>query len=158
MQEAPKVSDLAKLLLVTAAFVLTALAAPAAYAHHSIAQFDLAKTATLTGTVREWNWANPHTWLHVNVVKTNGAVEEWSLVGSSPNMMSRWGWNAADINVGDKVVIDIHPARDGRHVGAIQTVFTADGKVLADPAGAPGRALAGGPSKLPTKPQGEAYK
>jgi Family of unknown function (DUF6152) len=148
----------ARAVVASFAFGLAALAAPAAYAHHSFAQFELSKLTALTGTVKEWNWANPHTWLHVSVVKADGAVEEWALVGSSPNMMSRWGWNAADIKVGDKVVIDIHPARDARHVGAIQTLFTADGKVLVDPAGSPGRALASGPSKLPPKPQGEAYK
>jgi hypothetical protein len=129
-----------------------------AYAHHSFALFDFSKLTTLTGTVREWKWANPHTWLTVVVRKANGADEEWALVGSSPNMMSRWGWNAADIKVGDKVMVDIHPARDGKTIGQLQTVFLLGGKVLADPAGQSGEALAGGPTNLPTKPQGEPYK
>lgn len=130
----------------------------AAYAHHSFALFDRDKLTTLNGTVREWKWANPHTWLTVVVRKANGADEEWALVGSSPNMMSRWGWNAADIKTGDKVLVDIHPARDGRMIGQLQTVFLSGGKVLADPAGKAGEALAGGPANLPTKPQGELYK
>jgi hypothetical protein len=75
-----------------------------AYAHHSFALFDLSKITTLSGTVREWKWANPHSWLRVVVRKADGTDEEWALVGSSPNMMSRWGWNAADIKVGDKVL------------------------------------------------------
>jgi hypothetical protein len=73
-------------------------------------------------------------------------------------MMIRWGWNAADIKVGDKVMVDIHPARDGKTIGQLQTVFLPGGKVLADPAGQSGEALAGGPINLPTKPQGEPYK
>jgi len=129
-----------------------------AYAHHSFAVFDRSKLITLTGTVREWKWANPHTWLTVVVRKANGADEEWALVGSSPNMMSRWGWNAADIKVGDKVRIDVHPARDGRTIGQLQTIFLRNGKILADPGGQTGEALAGGPTNLPTKPEGVAYK
>jgi hypothetical protein len=142
------------LVAVIAAFCCSSVA----YAHHSFALFDRDKLTTLNGTVRDWKWANPHTWLTVVVRKANGTDEEWALVGSSPNMMSRWGWNAADIKAGDKVLVDIHPARDGRAIGQLQTVFLSGGKVLADPAGQAGEALAGGPANLPTKPQGELYK
>ena len=140
---------------------LVALAAAwtsAADAHHSFGKFEMAKLVTLSGTVKEWTWANPHTWLIIVVRKANGTTEQWSLVGSSPNMMSRWGWRAADIKPGDKVVVDIHPGHDTQSIGAIQTVFLTGGKVLADPAGSTGQALAGGPSQLPKKPQGQPYK
>ena len=130
----------------------------AAEAHHSFALFDRSKVVTISGTVREWKWANPHTWLTVTVRKADGTDEDWALVGSSPNMMSRWGWNAADLKVGDKVMVDIHRARDGRPIGDLYMVFLANGKVLADPAGQSGKDLAGGPPALPTKPQGEPYK
>jgi hypothetical protein len=129
-----------------------------AHAHHSFALFDRSKVTTLSGTVREWKWGNPHTWLTVVVRKANGADEEWALVGSSPNMMIRWGWNAADITVGDKVMVDIFPARDGKTIGALKTIFLPGGKVLADPAGSSGEALAGGPAAVPTKPEGVPYK
>jgi len=138
--------------------VIVSLCNPIADAHHSFALFDVSKLTALTGTVHEWTWANPHARLVVDVVKADGSVEQWDLVASSPNMMSRWGWNAADLSVGDKVSVDIHPARDGGHTGALQTIFLANGKVLADPAGQPGQALATGPKALPTKPQGEVYK
>lgn len=137
-----------------AVFCCTSLA----YAHHSFALFDRSRLTTLKGTVREWKWANPHTWLTVVVRKANGVDEEWALVGSSPNMMSRWGWNAADIKDGDKVMVDIHPARDGKPIGELHTVFLSNGKVLADPGGQTGEALAGGAANLPTKPQGELYQ
>jgi Family of unknown function (DUF6152) len=127
-------------------------------AHHSFAIFDRDKLTTLSGTVREWKWVNPHTWLTVVVRKANGTEEEWALVGSSPNMMSRWGWNAADIKVGDKLMVDIHPARDGRTIGQIQTVFLTGGKSLGDPAGQTGENLAGGANNVPTKPKGDLYK
>jgi hypothetical protein len=145
---------LRSLLLVTAAFCCSTIA----YAHHSFAIFDRDKLTTLSGTVHEWKWANPHTWLSVVVRKADGTEEEWALAGSSPNMMSRWGWNAADIKIGDKLMVDVHPARDGRPIGQIQTVFLAGGKVLADPGGQTGEKLAGGPTDLPTKPEGVLYK
>jgi hypothetical protein len=145
---------LKNLVIVIAAFCCSSIV----YAHHSFALFDRSKVTTLSGTVREWKWANPHTWLTVIIRKADGADEEWALVGSSPNMMSRWGWNAADIRVGDKVMVDIYPARDGKSIGALKTVFLAGGKVLADPAGAPGEALASGPTNLPTKPEGVPYQ
>ncbi len=129
-----------------------------AEAHHSFALFDRSKLTTLAGTVRDWKWANPHTWLMVVVGKADGTTEDWSLVGSSPNMMIRWGWNAADIKVGDKVMVDVFPARDGQHIGSLKTVFMSNGKVLADPAGQPGEALASGPGSLSPKPQGRPYQ
>lgn len=137
---------------------LAALWGPTADAHHSFAKFEMTRLITLTGTVREWTWANPHTWLKLDVRRANGATEQWALVGSSPNMMSRWGWNAADIKAGDRVAIDVHPGRSGQPIGALKTVFLSNGKVLADPAGSTGQALAGGPGRLPTRPQGQPYR
>jgi len=131
---------------------------PLAQAHHSFALFELSKLVTVTGTVREWTWGNPHTWMIVDVAKADGTTEQWALVGSSPNMMIRWGWNAADVKVGDKVTVDVHPARDGQHNGALQNLFLANGKVLMDPGGRPGKELAAGPAGAPAKPLGEVYK
>jgi hypothetical protein len=143
-----------KLACVAAAALLSTLA----NAHHSFALFDMSKMITLSGTVHEWAWANPHATLVIDVVKADGTTEQWSVGGSSPNMMIRFGWNAADINVGDKVRVDVFPARNGQHAAALHTVFLPDGKVLMDPAGQPGKALVSGPEAVPTKPQGEAYK
>jgi len=140
------------------ALCAAAVTGPAA-AHHSFAMFDMGKTVAISGTVKDWVWANPHSWLYVTVQKPNGTTEDWGFEASSPNMMIRWGWNASDINVGDKVTVDTHPARDGKHVGSVYAVFLANGKVLADPMGRQvrGRELAEGPPSLPTKPTGTPY-
>jgi hypothetical protein len=141
-----------------AILAFAAVCGQSASAHHSFAKFDMAKLTTLTGTVQEWTWANPHTWLKIVVKKANGKTEQWALVGSSPNMMSRWGWKAAYIKAGDRIVIDVFPGRDGTAIGAMRNLFLSNGKVLVDPAGSSGQALAGGPGKVPTKPQGTPYK
>lgn len=129
-----------------------------AQAHHSFALFDLGKLTTVKGTVTEWKWANPHTWLMLDVTKADGTIEKWAFVGSSPNMMSRWGWNAADVAAGIEITVDIHAARDGQRIGSLKNLFLPNGKVLTDPGGSSGRDLAAGPTNVPSEPQGEAYQ
>jgi hypothetical protein len=140
--------------------VLAAAWGPAALAHHSFAMFDMQKMIALTGTVKEFAWANPHSWIYVVATKADGTQETWALECSSPNMMTRWGWKYSDIKVGDKVTVDIHPSRDGRPVASVYAVFLSDGRVLADPMGrrVSGDDLAKGPPPLPTKPTGEPYR
>jgi hypothetical protein len=137
---------------------VTTLWSVTAQAHHSFALYDQTKLIDLSGTVQGWTWANPHCWLVLDVLKDGGKPEKWVVAGSSPNMLIRWGWNDDDIAVGDKVHVDVHPARDGRHVAQLQAVFLPNGKVLLDPAGQGGKALALGPTHVPTKPQGVPYQ
>jgi len=133
-----------------------------AMAHHSFARFDSEKLLTFRGTVKEWRWANPHSWIYLEVSKPDGTVEKWAFECSSPNMMIRWGWNLSDIKVGDKIAVDAHPARDGQHLASPQTLFLASGKVVADPMGqkhlVSGDELAEGPGPLPKVPQGVDYR
>lgn len=141
----------------------TVLCSAVANAHHSFAAFDNDRLVALSGTVQEVVWANPHVWVYLDVTKADGAVERWAIEGSSPNMLIRWGWNAGDIAVGDKVTVDARPAKDGKHLAAIQTLFLANGKAFSDPVGQrktplTGGELAEGPKGVPTKPQGEVYK
>jgi hypothetical protein len=134
-------------------------AAGPASAHHSFGRFDMQKTVAITGTVKEFVWANPHSWLYVIVPKKNGGSEEWAFECSSPNMMIRWGWHAADIKPGDRITIDTHPARDGQLLGATFAVYLPNGKVLADPMGRTVRseAFAEAPPAVPSKPTGVPY-
>jgi hypothetical protein len=129
-------------------------------AHHSFAHFDMARTVAVTGKVTKWVWANPHSWVYMDVTRADGTVQSWAFECSSPNMMIRWGWRYADIKIGDTLTIDTHPARDGSSQGSVYAVFLPDGRVLADPMGrrVSGDELAQGPPSLPTKPTGEPYR
>ena len=134
-----------------------------AAAHHSFAMFDGSKLLAIHGTVTKWVWANPHSWLYMGVARADGNVEKWSFECSSPNMMIRWGWNADDIQRGDKITVDAHPAVNGQHIASAQTLFLAAGKVLSDPMGqqtrVTGDELATGPGTIqPREPRGEEYK
>ncbi len=117
--------------------VLCGLAAAApAIAHHSFAMFDMSKTQTIQGTVSEWQWTNPHTFISLAVTGTDGKTVTWPIEGQSPNILVRQGWNAKALKVGDKISITIHPIKAGTVGGSIISVTAADGKVLGRPPGA----------------------
>jgi hypothetical protein len=98
-------------------------------AHHSGNMFDNSKTVELTGTVKEYQWTNPHIWIQVNVDK-DGKTEEWSVEGGSPNSLSRNGWRRTTFEPGAKVSIRINPMRDGSQAGNFVGAKFADGKTL----------------------------
>jgi hypothetical protein len=106
-----------------------ALALPAA-AHHSTAMFDFAKTVEVKGTIKEFQWTNPHTWTKVDVEGQGTAVVEYGLEGMSPNYLSRNGWSKRTLKTGDKVVLQVHPLKDGRPGGFMVSVKLADGTTL----------------------------
>ncbi|MFT3906356.1 MAG: DUF6152 family protein [Steroidobacteraceae bacterium] len=115
--------------------VALALGAPA-YAHHSFAAFDMAQTMTVTGTVKKFEWTNPHTWIVLMVENGQGQAEEWRFEGAPPVNMIRDGWNEDSLHAGDKVVLSYHPRKDGTHSGSFAGVSTLDGKpIVTRPAG-----------------------
>lgn len=106
------------------------VAAPAARAHHSYAMFDRARTVTLNGTVREFRWTNPHSWIQLTVPGDNGATDEWSVEMGSPFELLRVGWTAKTIKAGDKVSIQVHPVKDGSKGGGFVSGVDAEGHAL----------------------------
>jgi hypothetical protein len=92
--------------------------------------FDRSKERVLTGTIREFQWTNPHLWIQVSVRAPGGAAEEWSIEGQSPNTLSRKGWKRTSFKPGDKVSIRVYPMRDGSKAGLFVGAILADGHVL----------------------------
>ena len=113
-----------KLALWTTAMLLLA---PLAWAHHSFAMFDEHKTLSLTGTVKTWEWTNPHSWLVVQAADANGNDVEWQIEGSSPTIFRRVGLARDAIKVGDRVTVVIYALRSGASGGQLRSVTTADG-------------------------------
>ena len=103
--------------------------AASSHAHHSYAQFDMTKRLTLVGTVKEFQWTNPHSWIQLVVTK-DGKDEEWALEGGSPNMLFRNGWGPDIIKRGDKVTIEYSPIRDGSLGGEFLSVKTESGRLF----------------------------
>jgi hypothetical protein len=99
-----------------------------ASAHHSFAMFDMAKDVTLTGTVRVFQWTNPHSYIQLMVPDASGKQVEWSLEMGAPMYLYARGWRPGSLKAGTKIVVTLHPLRNGKPGGVVQTVKTADGK------------------------------
>ena len=117
------------------AVVLSALGlavAGPALAHHAFAMFDTNREVLLDGTVKEFQWTNPHTWVQLLVKDPNGKEVEWPIEGSSPNNLARFGWNRNSIKSGDHVQVVVHPLKDGS-IGGSLVKITVNGQVVGAP-------------------------
>ena len=101
-----------------------------ALAHHSFAMFDQDKTVELQGTVKEFQWSNPHSWLILDVTDQTGRVTEWGLEMSSPARLARNGWRPKTLVPGDKVTFKAHPMRNGEPSGQFLELKLTNGTVL----------------------------
>jgi hypothetical protein len=108
---------------------LLALLPCAAQAHHSFAIYDSAHQVTIEGTVKDFQWTNPHVWIHVMVKNDKGAEEEWNVECTSVNFLTRRGWSRQTFKPGDKVSITLSPLRDGSKGGSFRTVNNINGAV-----------------------------
>ena len=118
-----------------AVIAVVAGASAPAEAHHSGAMFDRSKQVTIAGTVKEFNWMNPHASFAVEVMQADGSAEQWGVEMNSPNNLVREGWTKTTLKTGDKVQVLINPLRDGKPGGVYVGITLPDGKVLG--AGAP---------------------
>ncbi len=116
-------------LIALTALGLVALGAPA-YAHHSGAMFDRAQVKTLTGTVKDFQWTNPHSSFSVEVLKPDGSTEQWQFEMNGPQNLVRLGWKRNTIKPGDKITVTYNPLRDGAPGGWYLGVTLPNGKTL----------------------------
>lgn len=118
------------MVVLTAAALLAAAAAPA---HHSFAMFDQARQLALHGTVHEFQWTNPHSWIFLDVTDPDGKTATWQVELNSPNNLKRQGWKSDALKAGDKVTVLLNPLRDGKSGGLFISVTLPNGAVLGDP-------------------------
>jgi hypothetical protein len=88
-----------------------------ASAHHGFAVYDTSQQKQITGTVRQFEWTNPHTWVWVDVPNDKGGVDTWGFEGMSPNYLSRRGWSRTTLKPGDKITVTFFPLKDGSKGG-----------------------------------------
>ena len=111
------------------AAALALLLGSPAWSHHSHAMFDHAARVTISGTVTEFVYRNPHGFLYVDVKNDNGeTVNYWVEMSNLTNMVLR-GIGRTTFKAGDRITVNLHPLKDGRPGGSYVTITAADGKI-----------------------------
>jgi uncharacterized protein DUF6152 len=116
-----------KSILVAGAAVSVLLAGAPALAHHSFASYDVSQQKLVEGTVTQWNYNNPHSWLMIDALDANGEMKTWSFEGAAIVHAARQGVNGTTYKKGEKIRVVMHPMRDGRNAGALCFVIKEDG-------------------------------
>jgi hypothetical protein len=114
------------------AILLSAIIAPNAVAHHSAAMYDDKQEVTYEGTVAEYQWGNPHTFLILNV-QTKGGMVRHIFEAPAPSYLKRYGWGFSSIKQGEHVKVACNPLRPGRSGGPggqLLDVTFSDGRKL----------------------------
>lgn len=108
------------------------LVAGVATAHHSSAGIDRSKTVELVGTVKQFGWTNPHSWMEVDVPDKKGGTITWKVEMTSPAYLVRAGWKSTTLKQGDEVKVSVRPLRDGSPGGLFVSVLLADGRTFTE--------------------------
>ena len=97
-----------------AVVVLAILGGAPVWAHHAFAaEFDAKKPVKLRGTVTKMEWINPHAWIHVDVKKADGTVDEWMVEAGTPNTLLRRGFTRDSLKPGTEIIVDGYQSKDG---------------------------------------------
>ena len=107
-----------------------ALAGMPVAAHHSMAMFDNQKKVTVSGTVRQFQWTNPHAYIQLTAKDSSGAEVEWSREMGAPRYLYARGWRPSTLKAGSRVNVTIHPLRSGEPGGVVLDVTTPEGKTV----------------------------
>ena len=123
---------MARTIKLVAASLLLAIGLPVA-AHHSFAIFDHTQTYTLKGTVRSFQWTNPHGYIDLEVAEGPPGIERYTVELTSINMLRRAGWKSSDVHEGDEVTAVVAPLLNGQKGGLLLELKVPDGRTLVPP-------------------------
>jgi len=101
-----------------------------ALAHHSTAEYDMAKSSSVKGTVTQFQWSNPHAYIYIEVKSDKGDIQKWS--GELPplGLLSRFGWKRDTVKPGDQITLYGNLAKDGRFLIRLDKITLPDGRDL----------------------------
>jgi hypothetical protein len=112
--------------------LLSLLLVASAEAHHAPAVFDQTRTISIEGTVTEFVWSNPHSWIRMDVTGADGKVTNWSIEMNPPTYLIRGGWKSTTLQPGDKITVIANPLRTNEPAGKYVAVTLPDGRVLGE--------------------------
>lgn len=101
-----------------------------ASAHHSTAEYDMTAMTSVKGTVTQFEWTNPHAYLHIEVKDEKGAVTEWAAELASLGMLSRVNWRRDTVKPGDEITIYGNRAKNGKPLMRLDKIAFANGQEL----------------------------
>ena len=100
-------------------------------AHHAFAaEFDKEKPVSMTGSVTEMRWANPHAWIYIDVEGEDGTVVNWAFETRSANNLIRLGWRPADLPAGTVLEVEGWQARNDTPTASLEEATLPDGRRL----------------------------
>lgn len=99
-------------------------------AHHSTSEFDYTRQVTISGTVKEVQWTNPHSYIQLMVDGDGGKKIQWSVEIGSPSLNVNMGWRKTSVKPGDVVTMDLAPSRNGKPYGTLRVLTFANGQKL----------------------------
>ena len=91
-----------------------------ALAHHSYAAFDVTTQRDISGTVKKFDWTNPHSWITLEVLGPQNRVDEWHVELPPAGELAREGWNKNFVKIGERLVVHINPLKDGGKGGILE--------------------------------------
>ena len=129
-------------LQIAGALVVALSTGGAVLAHHNAAGVDRTRTVTIEGTVKQFKWANPHSWVEVEVPDGKGNVVSWNMEMGAPAGLVKAGWKATTLKPGEKVKVTLQPMIDGTPGGLFVSVRLPSGQELTQRAPAAAQAPA----------------
>jgi hypothetical protein len=102
-------------------------------AHHGSANFDMTQSATIKGTVVDYELINPHVQMIIKVEQEAGKTQDWNVEAVSLNMMVRAGFKKDTLKAGDTVSITGHPGKNGKPAMLLMKIVLANGQTLSAP-------------------------
>jgi hypothetical protein len=118
-----------RLVLIFACACLLASSGPA-LAHHGGGAYDAAHPLTVTGTVKEFLFIQPHPLITLDVKDDQGNVVEWSVEMTAPNHLVHYGWNGKKLKPGDQITVVGLPSKNGLKVLNLRKISWANGEVI----------------------------
>jgi hypothetical protein len=106
------------------------LASSPAFAHHSTAEYDMTALTAVKGTVTQFEWSNPHAYIHIEAKNDNGKAVKWTAELASLGMLARVNWTRDTVKPGDEITIYGNRSKSGKSLMRLDKIAFANGQEL----------------------------